>query len=111
MPRHEGILPDTYKQKLRGMTLHEIAAEAARLRSDGKRCGTATALILRWTIQHKLAPGARSYFLNLYSNAWLAEKAARAANLSGRPEDRPAKGGQWRARRDSRIRHGFAHSY
>lgn len=107
MSRHCGVLPDEYKQKLKGMTLHEIAAEAAKFRSDGKRCGTATALILRWTIINRLAPDAKDYFLALYNKAWMVEKDARRHEQSARPQNRPVRGGRRYPMRDSRDRHGF----
>ena len=95
-------MSDEYKKKLGRMPLSEIAEEAARFRSNGRRCGTATALILRWAIKNKVArtPDARNFFFGLYRSAWGAEKAAREEGRSERPEIRPAMG--CRSSRDSR---------
>jgi len=112
MTRHVGTLPQEYVSKLERLSLPEIAAEAAKYRSDGKRCGTATALILRWAFAHRISrndAGARAWFLALYTKAWEAEKADRAAGKSCRPDTRPARGGRNVGRRMS-ARMGFAHA-
>lgn len=98
--RHQGSLPDEYIKRLERMSLKEVAVEAARLRSDGRRCGTATARVLDWARRHKVAqdPSAISWFYGLYRAAWNEEKEARAAGLSSRPETRPVVGGRWRYR-------------
>ena len=108
--RHQGSLPAAYISRLEGMDLDEIAIEAANYRSDGKLCGTATALILRW-IRQNFPAGVVKDFMASYREAWQAEKAARAAGRSCRPSDRPVKGGRRIYRRDSRDRLGFALSY
>lgn len=81
------------------MELSEIASEAARFRSDHKRCGTATALILRWVVEHKLPPGAAVLWNSLYQQAWSREKELRSRGESQRPEQRPAKDGRRRYQR------------
>jgi hypothetical protein len=111
LARHEGTLPDTYKQQLEGMTIEEIAIEAARMRSDGRICGTATARMLKWTKHHKTGLEGEKAFMELYRQAWNAEKEARAEGRSARPENRPVKGGRFRPHRNSRDRHDFAYSY
>jgi hypothetical protein len=100
MLRHVGTLPDSYKAQLENMSLEEIAIEAARYRSDFKRCGTATALILRWTIANKIKKDERNAFLGLYSKAWDREKEARAQGRAERPAARPAMGSRGPIRRD-----------
>jgi len=101
--RHQGTLPAQYTQRLEEMSLDEIAIEAAHLRSDGRLCGTSTALILRWL--RRTSPADFEIFMALYRDAWQAEKSARIEGKSRRPADRPVKGG--RRVRNSRDRHGF----
>ncbi len=110
MSRHFGILPDEYRRLLESMTLPKIAAEAARFRADGKRCGTATALIIRWVFTHRIAVGDKSasnWFHKLYREAWAREKAARCREQSARPTARPVMGGRRRRERAGRL--SFAH--
>jgi hypothetical protein len=111
LSRHLGTLSESYKQELDAKSIEDIAALAAKLRSDGRTCGTATAKILEWAKRHKVSPDAVNVFMALYRAAWTAEKAARAAGRSTRPENRPVKGGRHRLR-GRRDRVGFvAHSY
>ncbi len=100
MSRHIGVLPKTYRQQLERMTLPEIAKEAAHMRGDGRYCGTTTALILKWTVRHKVstAPGAVTWFFKLYNDAWENEKAKRARGEAQRPAVRPVMGGRRRRR-------------
>ena len=95
---HNGQLPDSYKLRLTGLSLTEIAAEAAKFRSDSKhRPGTSTTLILRWTITNLVSDQeTKNHFLGLYREAWKAEKAARHAGTSRRPTERPVVGARYR---------------
>jgi hypothetical protein len=110
--RHQGRLTAEYQAKLQKMTLPEIADEAATFRSDGNRCGTATALILRWTIKHRVnhSLDAENWFLGLYRKAWEAEKAARSRGFSVRPSKRPAHGSP-RLSSQGKVRTGSMASY
>ncbi|MEX0881376.1 MAG: hypothetical protein WEC17_01660 [Candidatus Saccharimonadales bacterium] len=74
------------------MTDNEIAAEAARFRSDSRcRKGSSTAAILFW---YRIRRSREEYevFLLLYSRYWTAEKAARKAKKRVRPSNRPIVG-------------------
>lgn len=108
MSRHDGTLSKEYQEKLSRMSLSEVMTEAARFRSDGRRCGTATALILRWAIRHT-SSDATLLVNELYQKAWNEEKALRLNGQSSRPAQRPATGGRTR-RRDRDNRHSFAYS-
>jgi len=71
--RHQGTLPAQYTQRLEEMSLDEIAIEAAHLRSDGRLCGTSTALILRWL--RRTSPADFEIFMALYREAWLPSES------------------------------------
>lgn len=109
MTQSGGIhLPETYIEKLKGMSLSELAAEAALMRSDSRhRCGTATRRILQWARRQFDGESVKS-FMKMYAEAVNAERKARSEGLSRRPADRPVKGGsRARFRRQSRDRHGI----
>lgn len=94
MARHIGQLPETYIEKLEKMSRFEIAIEAARLRSDGRLPGTATALILRWVRRTSATKELYHSFERVYSACWAAEQTARRESLSARPVSRPVRGGR-----------------
>lgn len=96
-------LPAHYVDQLESMTLIEIAREAARFRSDGRRPGTASHLIICWV--RAVRPASFNRFQALYRKAWTFEKQVRA-NLRPRPSLRPVVGSR---QRTERVRHGFAH--
>lgn len=109
MTHHSGTLPPYYIEKLEGMDLQEIAAEAALMRSDGGRCGTATAKILAW-VRGRLDAETFKDFMKEYVQAWVAERQARAEGKSSRPIRRPVKGGRLRPR-SADVRPGSLVSY
>ena len=98
MGLYSGQLDQDYIARLETMTLEEAAAEAALYRSDYRRPGTATHLILWWICVNRT--GSREQadsFRLLYCRVWEAEKAARSEGRSKRPDNRPAKGGRQRS--------------
>lgn len=113
MTRHIGVLPPDYRQRLEAMSLEEIAVEAARYRSDFKRPGTATALILRWTIVNRIGSTQEeecSRFLRLYATAWKIEKMMRLRGESSRPAIRPVMGGfRYRSRKERELKFAPVH--
>ncbi|HET7529054.1 MAG TPA: hypothetical protein VFJ84_02395 [Candidatus Saccharimonadales bacterium] len=110
MSHHIGILPESYIEKLKGMSLKELAAEAALMRSDSRhRTGTATRRILQWA-RHSFDGETLKEFMKAYSAAVAAERQARTEGRSARPDDRPVKGG-WSRFRGRRESSGFVASY
>lgn len=109
MVLYSGQLSSEYIARLKSMTLEEAGAEAAKYRSDYKRPGTATHLILRWVCTNRTSSRKQAdSFRLLYSQAWEAEKIARADGRSERPTNRPAMGGRRRRLSRSERRAGFA---
>ncbi|MBI2285482.1 hypothetical protein HYU82_01505 [Candidatus Saccharibacteria bacterium] len=101
------LLPEAYVQELAEMTDYEIAAEAARFRSDSLcRKGSSTAAILFW---YRIRSGREEYeaFLLIYSRYWTAEKAARRAKKRVRPSNRPIVG-SWSPAATKRPSFSFA---
>ncbi len=106
MPSKACLLPERYTDQLKEMGLVELAMEAAHMRGDGTRPGTATSSILLWVRLHK-APGSRRYnrFLLFYGIAWETEKRLRDAKIRNRPTNRPVTSGGYNQRRLGRLAH------